>query len=49
MVFVWELAPGEIRGSVSVDSSGVEIDDGWNFYPKIDFNYCPYCGEKGDE
>lgn len=36
---------GEISGSVSVNESGVCLDDGWNCIPKIEFNFCPYCGK----
>lgn len=40
------VGEGEISGSVSVDSEGVHISDGWNNLPEILFNYCPFCGKK---
>ena len=31
---------------VSIDETGIRIDDGWNEIPSLFFDYCPICGVK---
>jgi hypothetical protein len=43
------ISYGEIGGSVDIyhdDGLTLEISNGWDSIPSLDFNYCPYCGSK---
>ena len=52
-----ELQESDITGSGSgefalyvwVQMERVSFSDGWNIYPSIEFNYCPYCGVKRND
>jgi hypothetical protein len=42
----FRIGSNKIYGCIRITREGVFVDDGWNVYPEIRFNYCPYCGVK---
>lgn len=40
----WRDGDGEISGDVDISQERISFSDGWNFFPSIEFIFCPICG-----
>lgn len=42
----FHVGDGECSGSIWIEPTHISFDDGWNFYPRLELRFCPFCGAK---